>query len=287
MKKQIFLLVMCNFVFFSQAQTKIILPFEKSETIQWIGEENEYFSKPWNSNAVSNVSAPTMEVFRPDPAISNGTSVIVAPGGGMYALAMENEGYNVAKWLVKNGITAFVLRYRLVPISGNAHDKWDNDGENRKVRAKKILPLAADDGLNAISHVRNNATEYNLDPNKIGFMGFSAGGAVTMAVMFKSTEKNTPNFIVPVYAWMTIIPTYEVPQHAPPMFVACASDDRLAPGSVSLYSAWLKAEKITELHMYSKGRHGFGMQKKNLPSDNWIQQFYDWSVAENLTVPIK
>jgi acetyl esterase/lipase len=287
MKKQIFLLVMCNFVLFSQAQTKINLPFEKSETIQWVGEEIKYFSKPWNSNAVSNVSAPTMEVFRPDPAISNGTSVIVAPGGGMYALAMENEGYNVAKWLVKNGITAFVLRYRLVPIPGNAHDKWDNDGQNRKIRAKQVLPLAADDGLSAISYVRNNASLYNLDPNKIGFMGFSAGGAVTMAVMFKSSEKDTPNFIVPVYAWMTIIPTYEVPQHAPPMFVACASDDRLATGSVSLYSAWLKAEKIAELHMYSKGRHGFGMQKKNLPSDNWIQHFYDWSVTEGLTVPIK
>jgi acetyl esterase/lipase len=287
MKKQIFFLLMFNLVQIIQAQTKINLPFEKSETVQWVGEEIEYFSKPWNSNAVSNVSAPTMEVFRPDPAISNGTSVIVAPGGGMYALAMENEGYNVAKWLVKNGITAFVLRYRLIPVSGNAHDKWDNDGENRKVEAKKVLPLAANDGLSAISYLRNNAKEYNLDPNKIGFMGFSAGGAVTMALMFKSSKKNTPNFIVPVYAWMTIIPTYEVPQHAPPMFVACASDDRLAPGSVSLYSAWLKAEKIAELHMYSKGRHGFGMQKKNLSSDNWIQHFYDWSVTENLTVPIK
>ena len=116
MKKLFFFLVMFSFVGIIQAQNKIILPFEKSEIVQWVGEEIEYFSKPWNSHAVSNVSAPTMEVFQPDPAISNGTSVIIAPGGGMYALAMENEGYNVANWLVKNGITAFVLRYRLVPV---------------------------------------------------------------------------------------------------------------------------------------------------------------------------
>ncbi|MGI9550268.1 MAG: alpha/beta hydrolase, partial [Aurantibacter sp.] len=79
---------------------------------------------------------------------------------------------------------------------------------------------------------------------------------------------------------------YEVPEDAPPMLVICASDDPLglAPGSANLYSAWLKGGKAVELHMYSKGGHGFGMKKQNLPSDDWIQRFYDWSVAEGITV---
>ena len=274
-----------NVALFGCAQNIINLPFEKSNEVQWEGDEKEYFSDIWNTQLISNVSAPAMEVFQPDPAIANGTSIIVAPGGALYALSIDSEGKDVAKWLNKKGITAFVLKYRLVPTQGDAVAQLQKDGDKVEENAKQVLPLAVDDGLNAISYVRKNAAKLKLDSNKIGFMGFSAGGAVTMGVLFNSTENNKPNFIVPVYAWMSIIPSYNVPENAPPLLVVCASDDphELAPLSVDLYSAWLKAGKIAELHMYSKGGHGFGMRNQNLPSDKWIDRFYDWFVAEGFT----
>ena len=125
-------------------------------------------------------------------------------------------------------------------------------------------------------------------PKKIGFMGFSAGGAVTMGVVYNYTEANRPDFIVPVYPWTSAYPVQETPVDAPPMLVVCSSDDPLglATGSVELYSYWLKSGKITGLHMYAKGGHGYGMKKQNLPSDHWIERFYDWAVAEEITLPL-
>ena len=116
-------------------------------------------------------------------------------------------------------------------------------------------------------------------------MGFSAGGAVTMGVAYNYDKENRPDFIVPVYPWTTALPVQVAPKDAPPMLVICASDDPLglASGSIELYSSWLTAQKTVGLHMYAKGGHGFGMKKQNLPSDNWIQLFYDWSIAEGIT----
>jgi acetyl esterase/lipase len=108
-----------------------------------------------------------------------------------------------------------------------------------------------------------------------------------MGVMYNSKDINRPDFIVPVYPWTYAIPVQEAPQNAPPMLVICASDDplQLAPGSVKLYESWLIKGYKTGLHMYSKGGHGFGMKKQGLPSDHWIERFYEWSVAEGITMP--
>lgn len=288
MKKISMALVLLVMIQFTIAQEIVKIQHEASSEVTWEGIEKDYFSDIWQNQVVTNVSVPTMEVFRPAVGQSNGTSVIVAPGGGLYALSIKSEGTDVAKWLIEKGITVFVLKYRLVPTGEDGVQEIMKDPKVME-KAGQVLPLSVADGLSAIANVRENAEKYNVDPSKIGFMGFSAGGAVTMGVTFNYIKENRPDFIVPVYAWMNVIGDYEVPVDAPPMLAICASDDPLllAPASVKLYSDWLQNEKPAGLHMYSKGGHGFGMKEQGLPSDHWIQQFYDWSVAEKITVPKK
>ncbi len=280
MNKQVFILLACLAMTVSSVAQEIVeLPISKSnEYPTWKGEEKEYFSEIWQTKVVTNVSKPTMEVFRPDPALSNGTSVVICPGGGLYAHSIDSEGNDVAKWLNQKGVTAFVLKYRLVPTEGDGVKQLNIDGLKVQENASKMLPFSVEDALNAIEHVRTNANGFGINPDRVGLMGFSAGGAVTMGATFGAEEKNKPNFIAPVYAWMKIVPTSEVPTDAPPAFIVCASDDplMLAPASVQLYSDWLSKGKIAELHMYAKGGHGFGMRKQNLPSDTWIERFDEW-----------
>lgn len=286
MKKNILTIVSICMINIAFAQEIIELPHENAEGTTWEGDEKAYYSEIWQNDVVTNVSVPTMEVFRPESP--NGTSVIVAPGGGLYALSITSEGTDVAKWLNEKGITAFVLKYRLVPTGEDGVKEITDDGAKNPAiigqRVMPVLPYSYADGLSAIAYVRENAANFKIDPKKIGFMGFSAGGAVTLGVVYNYTAANRPDFLVPVYAWTLVMPIQEVPADAPPMFVICASDDPLglAPGSIELYSSWLKASKPVGLHMYSKGGHGFGMKKQGLPSDHWIERFYDWSVAEGI-----
>ena len=120
-------------------------------------------------------------------------------------------------------------------------DEWEQLGK----KVLSVLPLSIGDGLEAVNYVRSNSEKLGIDPDKIGFMGFSAGGAVTMGVTYNYTQANRPDFIVPVYAWTRVFPIDGAPENAPPMLVICASDDPLglAPGSVALYSEWLAKGK--------------------------------------------
>jgi len=265
-----------------QAQQVINLPFETPANIFWTGEENDYHSEDWNTRVITNVSKPSMIVYEPSEDMKNGVGVIVGPGGGMYAHSIESEGEWVADWLVKKGVTVFVLKYRLVPYQGDAVKAFGDPKENTIQRAKSMLPYAVADGLSAVDYVRAHADEFKLDINKVGFMGFSAGGAVTMGVTQKAESGTMPNFIVPVYPWMTIVDPLDIPENAPPMLVVCASDDPLglAPLSVDLYNKWLVQNKSVALHMYAKGGHGFGMRTQNLATDNWIERFYEWLIDE-------
>lgn len=268
------------------AQEIIEIPYNKSTETTWEGGEKAFFTNLWATDVVTNVSVPSMQVFRPENP--NGTSVIIAPGGGLYALSIKSEGTAVAEWLNEKGVTAFVLKYRLVPTGEDGvQEITDDASKNPQLiadRVKPVMPYSIQDGLAAISYVREHAENFKINPNKIGFMGFSAGGAVTMGVGYNYTDTNKPDFLVPVYPWTTVYPVQEVPKDAPPMLIICATDDPLdlAPGSIELYSSWLKAKKKVALQMFSKGGHGFGMRKKGLPSDNWIQRFHDWAIAEEL-----
>lgn len=266
------------------SQEIIELPYKEDGQIKWIGDEKEYFSEIWQTQVVTNVSIPTMQVFKPDTAKTNGTSVIIAPGGALYALSINSEGNDVAKWLNEKGITAFVLKYRLVPTGEDGVQEVMQIGEKIMENVAPVLPLSIEDGMAAVSYVRKNAESLGINPQKIGFMGFSAGGAVTMGVGYNYSQDSRPDFLVPVYPWTSAMSVKECRGDAPPMLIICATDDPLglASGSIELYSSYLKAEKNIALHMYSKGGHGFGMRKQGLPSDSWISRFYDWALAEGI-----
>ncbi len=269
-----------------KSQETIDLPLDNHPSdVKWANDEKEYFSNIWQTQVVTNVSIPRLLAFPAKKEVANGAAVVICPGGGMYAHSINSEGIEVAKWLNEHGVSAFVLKYRLVPTGDDATIQINSDGPQVEVNARKLLPYATEDALNAIKYVRSNASEYQIDPERIGLMGFSAGGAVTMNAVFTYNLASRPDFIAPIYAWMNIVNQDEVPRDAPPIFVACANDDplKLAPASVQLYSDWTRAGKSAELHMYAKGGHGFGMRKLNLPSDEWIVHFGNWMTGEGLT----
>lgn len=283
MRSTLLLFFVFLFILPIMAQKTIKLPItEEDETVDWVKKENDYFSEIWQTQVVTNVTKPTMQVFKPKAENNTGAAVVICPGGGLYALSINSEGNDVAKWLAEKGVTAFVLKYRLVPTGKDGTADLNTDGARVIIKAGNLLPLSISDGLNAIEYVRENAAKYGIAPNKIGIMGFSAGGSVTMGVTYNYEEKNKPNFIVPVYAWMDILPMSPAPKDAGPIFVVCASDDPLglAPASVNLYNSWLTEGKSAALHMYSKGGHGFGMRQQNLPSDQWIERFGEWLATE-------
>jgi acetyl esterase/lipase len=243
--------------------------------------EKQYFSKLWNTDIVANVTKPTLTVFKPSPELKNGTAIIVCPGGGFMALSITTEGNDVAKYLAARGVTAFVLKYRLSHTGDDATQEFTaliGDHQKFQEMAAKIVPLAIADGLAAVTYVRQHASEWGVSPDRVGIIGFSAGGAVTAGVAFRYAPEGRPAFVAPIYAGGEHFKDATVPADAPPMFVAAATDDNLglAPQSLALYHKWLNAHKSAELHMYAKGGHGFGMRKQNLPTDHWIDRFADW-----------
>jgi acetyl esterase/lipase len=130
--------------------------------------------------------------------------------------------------------------------------------------------------LAAVTYVRQHAAEWSVSPNRVGIIGFSAGGAVTAEVALHYQPEGRPAFVAPIYGGLT--KDAPVPGDAPPLFVAAATDDQLglARQSVVLYGKWASAHKSAELHLYAKGGHGFGMRKQNVPADHWIDNFADW-----------
>jgi acetyl esterase/lipase len=251
-----------------------------SET--WTWDEATSTKNIFNTEVVYNVSKPTLTAYLPNTSIANGTAIIVAPGGAFHTLSINNEGVDVAKWLNAKGVAAFVIKYRVAksettdPVK-ELMAKMSNfkalDEENAP-----IIPLAMNDGLTAMAYVRSHAKEFNIDANRIGFMGFSAGATLTLSVVYNATDLNRPNFVAPIYAYNSAVIGTEVPKSKTPIFIAAASDDQLglAPHSVEIYNKWLEAKQPAELHIYEKGGHGFGMRKSNIPTDSWIDRFGDW-----------
>jgi acetyl esterase/lipase/lysophospholipase L1-like esterase len=259
---------------------------------KWDWQEAEMYSDIWQTRVVYNVSTPTLTAYLPPPATANGTAVIICPGGAFHALSINSEGVDVARWLNSKGVAAFVLKYRLVKSETKDPVK---EVSEKMAEAKKfdednarLIPLAISDGLEAVKYLRKNASEFKINPERIGMIGFSAGGTVTAGVTFQGKEQSRPDFVAPIYAY--IPPAMKddgVPGNAPPMFIAAASDDDLglAPHSVELYNKWLNARQSVEMHMYAAGGHGFGMRTRYLPSDSWIDRLGEWMEAQGLFMP--
>jgi predicted peptidase len=275
------------------AQQKVIQLYGGSPpgSESWTWSEAENDSNAWQTTAIYNVSKPTLTVFQPEEGKANGTAVIIAPGGAFHALSINSEGYDVAKWLVEKGVTCFVLKYRLArsfttdPVK-EVSAKWGTKEFDEANAA--VIPLAIADGREAIAYVRNHADEFHVIPNRIGIMGFSAGGTVTSGSLFDYKRETRPDFAAPVYPYFPKEMIGTIAKDAPPLFILAASNDGLglAPHSVDLYNAWLNAKKDAELHMYARGDHGFGMKTQNLPTDKWIERFAEWlDVQGLLTAP--
>src|SRR5580658_328853 len=243
--------------------------------------EKEYFSKSWNTEVVANVTKPTLTVFKPSPELRNGTAVVIYPGGGFMALSINSEGIDVAKYLAAKGVTAFVLKYRIAHTGEDATQEFTElfaDRPKFQEIVDKVVPLSIADGLAAVTYVRQHASDWGVSPDRIGIIGFSAGGTVSAGVAFRYAPEGRPAFVAMIYAAAGRLKDSPVPTDAPPIFVAAATDDNLglAPDSIALYEKWTSAHKPAELHMYVKGGHGFGMRKQNIPTDHWIDRFSDW-----------
>ncbi|MBM3402889.1 MAG: alpha/beta hydrolase [Bacteroidetes bacterium] len=251
---------------------------------------------------ISNVTVPTISVYKPDKSINTGTAIIICPGGGYRILAASLEGSDVAKELIKWGITAIVLKYRL-PHDSIMHDK-------------SIGPLQ--DAQRAIQLVRERAAEWNINPEKIGMMGFSAGGhlAATASTRFSETlianPKNTslrPDFSVLIYPVISFRdeftnkgskesligknPDQQLVEKnsnelaagpaSPPAFLVHSSDDNPVPvkNSILYYEALQKHKIYSYLMIYPKGGHGFGMHNKSIPI-KWMDNLKIWLSANNM-----
>jgi acetyl esterase/lipase len=249
----------------------------------WTQQETESI-KPPSLKVVRNVTQPTLTAYFPDSAAANGTAVIVCPGGAFHFLSIDMEGTDVARWLNAQGVTAFVLRYRLLRTSDRFVSEVEENLRDRAKmteRIKVLYPLVLADGQRAIQTVRRRASEWGVEPDRIGILGFSAGGTVAVGTALEYDPGSRPDFVAAIYG-----PGRDdasVPADAPPMFILCANDDVMASSrSVRLYSEWKAADRPVELHIYSQGGHGFGMTKQGLPSDTWIERFGDWLEVQGL-----
>lgn len=249
----------------------------------WTHDERAYFSEVFATDVVTNVVVPTLTPMLPEHG--TGTAVIVAPGGGYHALSINSEGFDVARWLAGRGVAAFVLKYRIVPSGEDAVAEFgqklaaDPGLVDRDIR--RVAPLAATDGETAVRLVRERSTDFGVARDRVGFMGFSAGGNVALRVGHTSDELARPDFLAPIYATTRGLALTEPPAGSGPVFVVAATDDELdlAEDSIRVYECWRSAGLPAELHMYARGGHGFGMRTQGLPSDSWIDRFGDWLSA--------
>lgn len=238
---------------------------------------------------VRNVTTPTLTPVLPDPAKATGAAVIVAPGGGFLDLSMQNEGYPVARWLADHGIAAFVLKYRTRPTPREPAAFLGAMGKLLGGAARGEIkidtpPEALQDAQAALRLVRARATEWKIDPARIGFLGFSAGAMTTLSLVTADDAGAHPAFIGSIYGPMGPM---TVPADAPPAFMAVALDDPLMARGKSLgaIESWRSAGKSIEVHLYARGSHGFGMSGRSPAAALWIDEFYAWMKTQGLLAP--
>jgi len=245
-----------------------IWPGAAPGTEDWTGPE--FVGK----NSVTNVTVPTLTVFRPQPGEANGTAVIVAPGGGFQGLALKQESDPMARWLTARGITAFALKYRVRYTPGLQLPTSDTFDETIHT-LEPAFKIAVADGLQAMRYLKANAETYGIEPGQIGMMGFSAGAMTTMGVVVEAKPEERPDFAGSVYGSLM---GDSAPKDGPPLFIAHAQDDRAVPvrKSLEMYSIWTAAGLPVEMHIYEKGGHGFGAVVRNRATDRWLSAFEAW-----------
>lgn len=249
---------------------------------------------PNSIQKVTDVSKPTLTVYRPAKEKDTGAAVVICPGGGYSILAWDLEGTEVAAWLNEAGVTGIILKYRVPARPG-----------------KPRHGPALQDAQRAMSLVRSKAGEWGIDPNRIGMLGFSAGGNLTALTCTHADKRSyepvdeadkascRPDFGVLVYpAWLVeedkenknrsaeplrLKPEFPVDAKTPPMFLAHAADDPItAENSVGMYLALRRAGVPAELHVYTSGGHGFGLRPSEHPASAWPQRCAEWMRSRGL-----
>jgi acetyl esterase/lipase len=233
---------------------------------------------------LGNVSKPQISLYRAEKP--NGACVVVAPGGGYNILAIEHEGTEVAAWLNSIGVTAVVLKYR-VPTRAN--------------QTPKNLAMLQD-AQRAVGLVRSKAKDWGIDPNRLGMLGFSAGGDLTASLATNyakrlydpvdDADKQScrPDFAVLVYPGLMtdqkaggLRKDLVVTKDTPPTFFAHCSDDRVSSeNSIAFYRELKKAGVPAELHLYAAGGHGFGLRPGKGPASDWPKRCGEWMAARGL-----
>jgi len=261
------ILIMCSLTSFSQKKEMIYLWPEKVP-----GEMKEkqppVFAASENDKIIrySEVTNPAVEVFLPDPAIKNGSAVIVCPGGGYQILAYDLEGTEIAAWLNRLGYTAFVLQYRI---------------PDKKAGALQ-------DVQRAIRIIRNNSKKWDIDAEKIGVMGFSAGGSLsarastlfnkrTYTPVDKSDSLSCrPSFTMLIYPAyldqgpdLSLTPELELSKEVPPVFIFQTADDPYGNSALVMAGALRNAKLLVELHLLNTGGHGYGLRPGKIAAETW------------------
>jgi acetyl esterase/lipase len=229
---------------------------------------------------LTNVSDPTLTIYRPSKKTDTGASVIICPGGGHYILAFDHEGTEVAQWLNTIGVTGVVLKYR-VPAR-NPEKRWE---------------AAVQDAQRAVSLFRSQAAHHAVDPQRIGILGFSAGGETAGLTALLHSQRQyepvddidqvscRPDFAILVYpagfsdqdAPWELRNHFQVDKTTPPLFLVHAFDDGVHPANSVLLFRELKENAIpAELHLYASGGHGFGMRDTGHPCNRWPQRCAEW-----------
>lgn len=238
---------------------------------------------------LTNVSTPQITVFEPAAEKRTGCAIIICPGGGHHILAYDHEGTECAEFFAARGVTGIVLKYR-VPFR-NPDKRWE---------------AAVQDAQRAISLVRSRAAEWKIDPQRIGILGFSAGGETAGLAAILHSERQyssvdkiddvscRPDFAALIYAggfedkknpW-TLQPHIKIDSSTPPMFLAHAQDDNVSvANSVLVFQELKKAKVAAELHIYTSGGHGYGMRNTGHTVNTWPDRCAEWLMQQGLTKP--
>ena len=234
-------------------------------------------------HVLSNIHKPSLTPYLPPTDKATGCAVIVAPGGGHRELWSDHEGHNVARWLGERGIAAFVLKYRLARETNSTYTIDDH---------------ALADMQRAIRLVRGRATEWAIATDRVGVMGFSAGGEIAFlsAQRFDpatadakdaiARQSSRPDFQALIYPGNSR--RIEPATNSPPVFLACGNNDRpdISEGLARVYLKFKQLKVPAELHIYAGTGHGFGLRSSNTqPSGKWVERFEEWLAGGGFLKP--
>jgi len=238
---------------------------------------------------VQNVVRPELLYYAADRNKAVGAAMIVAPGGGFRTLMMSYEGVDIARRLNAMGISAFVLKYRLLYSGPDAPPPAPREtpppGQPRKFivtgaykaqSGQDLIALAADDGRQAMKLVRERTTEFGVRPDRIGMIGFSAGGIVTTELLF-GPAATRPDFVAIIYGSGEL---RAIPVPAPPLFLAVAGDDAMVDNTLAMFTAYRSGKGVAELHVFQMGAHGF--VNKGGGADHFMDRLEEWLRANKV-----